>query len=250
MDADLEFDDTFDDDDEIELDEEPPRRRSPLRIILLVLVVLVLLCLVCFLGSRLLGGMTNIVPVSSLPSQVQSLLGVEEEPPPPPPAIDTTTPELMPTEEIPPEETSEPAPTEEPPTPDTGELPATTEPTEEPAEGEGGSTPRVVHPGRDAVLDPGDHGIRTGEDELQLLEESPEHAVQDRLVELALVLEVVDDRRPPDADSLGDLLQAGGVEAALGKEGLGGVEDSCSRLLGPRSVYGTLGHGQTLPARR
>jgi hypothetical protein len=41
---DLDFDDTFGDED-IELDEQP-RRRSPLRIILLLLVVLVLLCVV------------------------------------------------------------------------------------------------------------------------------------------------------------------------------------------------------------
>jgi LysM repeat protein len=45
--------------------------------------------------------------------------------------MDTPTPELVTTEELPPSETSEPVPTEEPPTPETGELPATTEPTEE-----------------------------------------------------------------------------------------------------------------------
>jgi hypothetical protein len=80
--------------------------------------------------------------------------------------------------------------------------------------------------------------------------QAAEDVLEHRLVECALVLEVVHDRRPPDADALGDLLQAGGVEAALGKERLGGVEDSCSRLLGPRSACGTLGHGKTLPARR
>jgi LysM repeat protein len=128
MDADLEFDEMFDD-DEMEPDEAPPRRRSPLRIILLILVVLVMLCLVCFLGSRLLGGINNIVP-----AQVQGLLGLAEETPPPPPAIDTPTPPLVTTEELPPPGTVEPAPTEELPTPETGQLPPTTEPTMEPIE--------------------------------------------------------------------------------------------------------------------
>jgi LysM repeat protein len=127
---DLDFDDTFGDED-IELDEQP-RRRSPLRIILLLLVVLVLLCVVCVLGSRLLSGtLSSIIPVDSLPAPIQNILPMAVETPTLPPAIDTSTPELVATEELPPPETSEPAPTEELPTPETGELPVTTEPTEE-----------------------------------------------------------------------------------------------------------------------
>ena len=127
---DLDFDDTFDDED-IELDEQP-RRRSPLRIILLLLVVLVLLCVVCVLGSRLLSGtLGSIIPVDSLPAPVQNIFPMAVETPTLPPAIDTPTPELVTTEELPPPETSEPILTEELPTPETGELPVTTEPTEE-----------------------------------------------------------------------------------------------------------------------
>ena len=119
MTADFDFDDTPLEDDELEeLDleeleagEEPAKKRSPLRIILLVLVILMLLCVVCFLGSRFLS-------IPSLPG-LSNLPGIGQGQPTAPPAADTPTP-LLPTEEaqLPlPEETEEPAPvpaTEEP----------------------------------------------------------------------------------------------------------------------------------------
>ena len=56
MDTDLEFDDTFADETEmVEEEPEPPRQRSPLRIVLLLLIILVLLCIVCYADSGVLG---------------------------------------------------------------------------------------------------------------------------------------------------------------------------------------------------
>ena len=133
MDTDLEFDDTFADETEVvEEEPEPPRQRSPLRIILLLLIIFVLLCVVCYAASGLLGGISNI-----LPAQLQSVLpGVGDETPTPVPVVETETAGPVVTEELPPEATTEPAPTEELLPPGTVEVPATGEPvpTEEPVE--------------------------------------------------------------------------------------------------------------------
>jgi LysM repeat protein/outer membrane biosynthesis protein TonB len=116
------------DDEEIEEleeeEEETPRRRSPLRLILLILLALVGICVICFLGSRLLGNnLLSMIPIPGL---------TPGEPAPTTAPIDT--PVVSPTDAIPPVETSEPPPVEttEPvptePVEATGEpLPATDE---------------------------------------------------------------------------------------------------------------------------
>lgn len=118
------------DDEEIEEleeeeEEETPRRRSPLRLILLILLALVGLCVICFLGSRLLGNnLLSMIPIPGL---------TPGEPAPTTAPIDTPvvvvptdTPPLVETGEPLPGGTTEPAPTE--PVAGTGEpLPATDE---------------------------------------------------------------------------------------------------------------------------
>ena len=67
------FDETDFDVDEAETEDEEPKRRSPLRIILLVLLILVLLCVVCWLGSSLLGGVGSGLS-STILDPIQGLL--------------------------------------------------------------------------------------------------------------------------------------------------------------------------------
>ncbi|MBN1995447.1 MAG: LysM peptidoglycan-binding domain-containing protein [Anaerolineae bacterium] len=150
MAANFDFDETYDD-TEMEAEEEaPPKKRSPLRIILLVLLILVLLCVVCYGGANLLGGTL----VSFLPAQVQNVIPGGGEPATIAPVLDTATP--IPTEAAP-EETTEPVPTQELPTPDTGELPATTEPTGEPVP----PTEATVQPTEEPLQPTGEPGEAT-----------------------------------------------------------------------------------------
>ena len=85
------------------------------------------------------------------------------------------------------------------------------------------------------VVDPGAH--RGLEPRLcvatrrQRRREAAENVVEHRRVELLLVGEVVEDRRAPDADVGGNVLEARGLEAALGEVALGGRQDRGARLL-------------------
>jgi LysM repeat protein len=119
----------LDEDEVVEADEEEeeaPRRRSPLRLILLILLALVGLCILCLLGSRLLGNnLLGALPIPGLPGRAT------------PTTAPIDTPTLAPTEPggVPFGETAQPSPTEQPgatmePVPTTGtEQPgATTEP--------------------------------------------------------------------------------------------------------------------------
>ncbi|QYU71232.1 hypothetical protein J4558_25145 [Leptolyngbya sp. 15MV] len=56
----------------------------------------------------------------------------------------------------------------------------------------------------------------------------------DLVVELLLAGEVVNDRRPPDADFLGHVFQPGGGEAHLGEDALRRVEDGLAGNLAAR----------------
>jgi len=143
MDANTDYDDdAFDEREEAEIEDEEPRRSSPLRIILLILLVLVLLCVVCWLGSSFLGGAGSSLS-STILDPIQGLLpggGAAVVP------ADTPAPAM--TEEVPTQEPVAPAPTdesalptEEPTaTPVTGEQPATVEPTMEPTQEPGAPT--------------------------------------------------------------------------------------------------------------
>ncbi len=127
-----------------EEEEEAPRKRNPVRLILLILLALVGLCIICFLGSRLLGN--NLL--GALPFPIPGV--------PPATSAPVETPAPLPTEtsSVPPVETIEPSPTEQPggtsePAPATEELPpppteepvVTTEPTQEPIGEHGGELP-------------------------------------------------------------------------------------------------------------
>ena len=61
--------------------------------------------------------------------------------------------------------------------------------------------------------------------------DAAENVVEHRRVELVLVGEVVEDRRAPDADVGGNVLEARGLEAALGEVALGGRQDRGAGLL-------------------
>lgn len=133
MTANIDFDEPFEEETE---EEAPPKKRSPLRIVLLVLIILVLLCVVCYGASQLLGGaLANLIP-----AQLQGMLpaGVAEVPTLAP-VIETETPTPATTEELPLPGTGELTPTQEPAPPATEEVPGPTQPTQEP-------TPTVEQP--------------------------------------------------------------------------------------------------------
>lgn len=108
-----------------EPEEEPaPKKRNRLRTILLILLIIVMLCVVCLLASRVLGDrLAGLLPIP-----------IPGGPPTATPAVETPTPAATETSVvvITPVETTGPVPTEASPTPETGELPATTEPTGQP----------------------------------------------------------------------------------------------------------------------
>jgi LysM repeat protein len=128
----------LDEDEVVEADEEEeeaPRRSNPLRLILLILVALVGLCILCFLGSRLLGSnLFGALPIPGFPGQPTATTA--------PVALETPTPAPTEPTTVPPIGTTEPSPTEQPgatmepvPTTETEQPGATTEPlpaTEEP----------------------------------------------------------------------------------------------------------------------
>jgi hypothetical protein len=87
---DLDDDGVIDEDEE----EEVPRRASPIRLILLILLALVGLCVLCFLGSRLLGN--NLL--SALPIQIPGVSPGEPVLPAPTDALET--PVLAPTDAL------------------------------------------------------------------------------------------------------------------------------------------------------
>jgi LysM repeat protein len=93
-------------------EEEVPRRRNPLRLILLVLLALVGICVLCFLAGPMLG---------SLPIPLPSLPGI--------PGLPTSGP----TPAVPPAETPTTVPTQELPSP--GETVSPTPGTEQPVSG-------------------------------------------------------------------------------------------------------------------
>src|SRR5213592_467955 len=70
-----------------------------------------------------------------------------------------------------------------------------------------------------------------GERANEALLDAPEDACRDRGVELRLVLEVVEERGFAESDHLGQLGEADARVAALGEQGLGGVEDLVARAL-------------------
>jgi hypothetical protein len=125
MDTNADYDDAY---DETEI-EEAPRRRSPLRFVLLVLLLLVLLCVVCWFGSSLIGGVGSsiLAPIQELlPGNIAAILPGDI-------LVPAVTEEIPTGEPVEPAPTDEgilpPLPTEEPfPSPDTGEQPATVEP--------------------------------------------------------------------------------------------------------------------------
>ena len=86
-----------------------------------------------------------------------------------------------------------------------------------------------------------------GQRGLEPLAKPPEDALEDGIVELALVPEVVDDRGPPDPDLLGHIFQPGRLEAPLRKPQLGRRQDAPPRPLRSRRPSIHLGN---LPARR
>jgi LysM repeat protein len=115
-----------DDADDTETEGQAPKKRNPLRLILLVLVILILLCVVCWLGSSLLGG-AILDPIRGLLPGGDSGVTVVPVDTPVPPV--TEEPGGEPVEPAPTDEGM--LPTEEPSTPlDTPA--ATTEPPQEP----------------------------------------------------------------------------------------------------------------------
>ena len=94
----------------------------------------------------------------------------------------------------------------------------------------------VVDPGADQPFDAlrvRSVGLERGADPLR---ERLEGGLEDRGVERLLVAEVVDDRRPRDADRLGDVLQARPGVPPIGELDLGCLEDQIPGLLGDQRV--------------
>jgi hypothetical protein len=106
-----------------------------------------------------------------------------------------------------------------------------------------GPAPHVLDPGGDGGLGAVPQRFRARERLLEHLEKPPEHAAQDRLIELSLVPEVVDDGGSPDPHALGHVLEARGGEAPLREEGLRSLEDGRPRLLRAGSDAHLPGHG-------
>ena len=102
----------------------------------------------------------------------------------------------------------------------------------------------VVDPGSHAGFDPGGQGIGARERRRDLFEQPPEDARENGVIELLLVLEVVDDRGAADPDPIGDVLEAGGGEALLGEDRLGGLEHGGPGALRARALRRCLRHGR------
>lgn len=198
------FDDDFDSDDEGE-DGDEPRRRNPLRLILLALVILVLLCVVCYFGAnRLPQSITDRIP--GLGDSQPTPVAQTSEPAP----TDETAPPA--TDEVPPEATDEtqpPAPTTE--ATDVSQLPE--QPTEEPAAVEptqelGGEptnepaiepTEETTQPTTTVVVVPGPTATLIPTDEAMLTTE----ATTESGPTVAITPESCDSNIPPIADAGG-----------------------------------------------